>query len=68
MAYLLRLEGEGYVVDWSEGKVKLEAGDLDRQAEPDAYFVELPSDLGGAKRHHRAEKRVRGLSLLQLVA
>ena len=56
VAYFLPLEGEGYVVDWSAGKVKLEADDLDRQAEADAYFVELPSDLGTAKRHTALRK------------
>jgi hypothetical protein len=51
VAYLLPVEGEGYVVDWSAGKVHMEAGDLDRQPERDAFFAELPSDLGASKRH-----------------
>ncbi len=56
VAYLLRLEGEGYVVDWEEGKVALESGDLDRKPEPGAYFVDLPSDLGTSKRHTALKK------------
>jgi hypothetical protein len=51
VAYVLQLEGEGYVVDWSEGKAVLETAELDRQPESGAYFAELPSDLGAAKRH-----------------
>jgi hypothetical protein len=51
VAYLLRLEGEGYVVDWGEGEVQLVSGDLEREPEPDAYFAELPSGLGATKRH-----------------
>ena len=51
VAYMLPVEGEGYVVDWGEGKVQLEAGDLDRQPERDSFFAELPSDLGASKRH-----------------
>jgi hypothetical protein len=51
VAHLLPVEGEGYVVDWAEGKVQIEAGDLDRQPEREAFFAELPSDLGASKRH-----------------
>ena len=51
VAYMLPVEGEGYVVDWGEGKVQIEASDLDRQPERDAFFAELPSDLGASKRH-----------------
>jgi len=50
-AYLLPVEGEGYVVDWSEGKVNLDVRDLEREPEPGAYFAELPSDLGASKRY-----------------
>jgi hypothetical protein len=51
VAYLLTVEGEGYDVDWAEGKVHIEAGDLDRKPERGAFFAELPSDLGASKRH-----------------
>jgi len=51
VAYLLPVEGEDYAVDWAEGKVQIEAGDLDREPEPGAYFADLPSDLGASKRH-----------------
>ena len=51
VAYMLPVEGEGYVLDWSEGRIQIEAGDLDRQPERDAFFAELPSDLGASKRH-----------------
>jgi hypothetical protein len=44
------------MVDWSEGKVKLEASDLGRKAESGAFFAELPSDLGSAKRHTALKK------------
>lgn len=56
VAYLLTVEGEGYVVDWSEGKVKLEVSDLDRAPEKGAFFSELPSDLGDSKRYTTLEK------------
>jgi len=56
VAYLLPLEGEAHVVDWAEGKVDLEARDIERQPEPDAYFAELPSDLGDSKRHTALKK------------
>ena len=51
VAYMLPVEGEGYVLDWAGGEVHVEAGDLDRQPERDALFAELPSDLGASKRH-----------------
>jgi hypothetical protein len=51
IAYLLPVEGEGYIVDWAEGKVKLESNDLGREPEPDAYFDDLPADLGESKRY-----------------
>ncbi len=55
VAYFLPLQGEGYVVDWSEGKVQLKSSDLERDADPDAYFVDLPSDLGNSKRYTALE-------------
>jgi hypothetical protein len=51
VAYLLPLEGEGFVVDWSAGKVKLESSDLERESQRGALFAELPSELGASKRH-----------------
>jgi hypothetical protein len=56
VAYLLRLSGEEYSVNWGEGKVLLESDDLDRKPEPDAYFADLPSDLGNSKRHTALRK------------
>jgi hypothetical protein len=56
VAYVLRLEGEGTIVDWAEGRVALESDDLDRKPEPDAYFVDLPSDLGTSKRYTALRK------------
>jgi hypothetical protein len=50
-AYLLPLEGSSGVVDWSEGKVKLDSRDLERKPERDAFFADLPPDLGNSKRH-----------------
>jgi hypothetical protein len=55
-AYLLPVEGEGYVVDWAAGKINLESNDLDRRAEPDAYFDELPADLGESRRYTALKK------------
>jgi hypothetical protein len=51
VAYLLPMEEEGYVLDWAEGKVQLEADDLDRAPESGASFAPLPADLGASKRH-----------------
>jgi hypothetical protein len=50
VVYLLSVAGESYVVDWSAGQVQLDIDDVDRKPEPDAYFAELPADLGTAKR------------------
>ena len=51
VAYLLPVEGEDYAVDWAEGKVQMEAGDLDRNPERGASFADLPTELGASKRH-----------------
>jgi hypothetical protein len=50
MAYLWRTADDGFDPDWAEGRVRLEAENLEREPEPDAYFAELGSDLGSAKR------------------
>jgi hypothetical protein len=55
VAYLL--PAKGGAVDWSQGKVRLEARELERTAEPDASFAELPADLGDAKRHAALQKQ-----------
>jgi hypothetical protein len=56
VAYLLPAEGTGHVLDWSLGKTKLETSDLERRAEPEASFDELPADLGDSKRHTSLRK------------
>jgi hypothetical protein len=48
VAYLLPLEDGG--VEWSEGKVQLEADELESTPEREAHFAELPAELGAAKR------------------
>ena len=67
VAYLLPVEGEGYAVDWAEGKVQLEAGDLDRGAGARAPLCRVALRSGRIQASHGAEERVRGLSVLQLV-
>jgi hypothetical protein len=47
VSYLLR-PAHG-TVDWPEGKVRLDPDDLERAAEADAFFDELPANLGAAK-------------------
>jgi Helicase HerA, central domain len=54
VAYLL--PAKGGAVDWSQGKVRLEARDLEHAAEPNASFAELPADLGDAKRYAALKK------------
>jgi hypothetical protein len=49
VAYLLSGEEDIGGRDWSEGKVDLEEQDLLRGPEREAYFSELPPDLGGAR-------------------
>ena len=49
VAYLLSAEADLGGLDWSRGQVELDTSDLDRRAEPDAYYAELPSDLGGVR-------------------
>jgi hypothetical protein len=53
VAYLLPAKG---AVDWSQGKVRLEARDLEHAAEPKASFAELPANLGNDKRHVALKK------------
>jgi DNA helicase HerA-like ATPase len=55
VAYLLPVEGEGYTLDWEQGKVEMDADDLDRQPERGARYAELPSDLGASKRYTELE-------------
>jgi hypothetical protein len=55
VAYLVQV-GEGHSVNWAEGKVRLEARDLVSRAERDAFFADLPSDLG-ASTHHTALRK-----------
>ena len=54
VSYLLRPEHD--TIDWSEGKVQLDADELERTAEADAFFDELPADLGAAKSLTALEK------------
>jgi hypothetical protein len=49
VAYLLTEVGETGTLHWSEGQVKLASRDVGRSAERDAYYDELPPDLGGAR-------------------
>jgi hypothetical protein len=49
VAYLLPARGGAGGLVWSEGQVKLEARDLKRKAEPEAYYDDVPADLGGAR-------------------
>ncbi len=49
LAYLLSQTGGIGGADWSEAQVNLGADDLERRADPDGLFADLPSDLGGAK-------------------
>ncbi len=46
VAYLRRFEG---AAGWPDDKVQLDVHDLERSAEPDAYYADLPTELGGAK-------------------
>ncbi len=54
VAYLLRLEGA--TADWSQAKVQLETGELEPTPESEAYFAELPPELGASK-HYTALKK-----------
>jgi hypothetical protein len=49
VAYLLSAEADLGGLDWSAGQVDLETDDLDRRAEPDAYYADLPDELGGVR-------------------
>jgi hypothetical protein len=51
VAYLLHLDSPSSTVDWSQGKVELDARKTATRPAPKAYFGELPSDLGDSKRH-----------------
>ena len=55
VGFLLPVEGEGYSLDWAEGKVQIDAADLERQPERGALYADLPSDLGESKRHTELE-------------
>jgi hypothetical protein len=54
VAYLLPLEGD--IVDWSQAKVQLETGELEPSPKSDAFFAELPSEMGDAKRYTALKK------------
>jgi hypothetical protein len=49
VAYLLQAEGSIGGLDWSRGQVQLESRDLDRATPSDAYFAELPAELGSLR-------------------
>jgi len=55
VGYLLPVQGEGYSVDWTAGKVQIDASDLEREPERGALYATLPSDLGESKRHTELE-------------
>jgi DNA helicase HerA-like ATPase len=55
VAYLLPVEGEGYVVQWDQARVEIDVGELDRQPERGALYAELPSDLGASKHYTELE-------------
>jgi hypothetical protein len=54
VAYLLHLEDD--TADWSQAKVQLETGELEPAPESDAYFAELPPELGASKRYTALKK------------
>jgi hypothetical protein len=54
VAYLLPWEGD--LRDWSQGKVQLETREIEPSSESDAFFAELPSELGDSKRYTALEK------------
>jgi hypothetical protein len=56
VAYLVQVGEEGHGVNWTEGKVHLEARDLASRGERDAFFANLPSDLGASTRHTALKK------------
>jgi len=56
VACLLSVTDAGGPVDWSEGQARVSARDLGRSAEPEAFFAELPADLGSAGRLGALEK------------
>jgi hypothetical protein len=53
VAYLRRFEGTG---GWPDARVQLDLRDLERNAEPDAYYADLPSELGAARSLSSFEK------------
>jgi len=55
VAYLLPVVGEGYVLNWAESRVEIEAGDLEQKPESGALFAQLPADLGASKRYTELE-------------
>ncbi len=46
VAYLRRFEE---TMTWPEARVQLDVHDLERVAEPDVYYADLPPELGGAR-------------------
>ncbi len=55
VSYLLSVDERSSVVDWSQGKVKLEDGGLASKPAPKAHFSDLPAELGDSKRHTALE-------------
>lgn len=55
VAYLVPLSGEG-PVDWTSGQIRWEKRDLTHEAEPGAWYAELPSGIGSADRFTRLQK------------
>ena len=47
---------EGDLGDWSQAKVRLEKRDLEPSPESDAYFADLPSEMGDSKRYTALKK------------
>jgi hypothetical protein len=56
VAYLLPLDSRSSTVDWSQGKTSFDRRKAAAKPAPGAYFGELPTDLGDAKRHTALEK------------
>jgi hypothetical protein len=47
VAYLMTMESDA--IDWSQAQVELDARELERVPDPDAFFAPLPMDLGAAR-------------------
>jgi hypothetical protein len=54
VAYLLPVRGD--IADWSQAKAQLETEELEPAPESEAYFAELPPELGASK-HYTALKK-----------